>query len=158
MKSKYLYHGSPNKLKGKVLNPSWGNDSEERSENNQFAVYATDRKDLAIVMAMIGCKNVIGGSIDKYSKGKLNAKIYGDYPNQEFIYLYYLPRKNFNQTRIDKHQFVSSVSVKPIKIEKIRVKNYTYLAKIATKEETVKWVKKYKKLTRHPPSRQSLKS
>jgi len=144
-KIKILYHGSPNKLTGKKLNPSWGDDSEERPENNLFAVYATDRKDLAIVMAMIGSKDVVGGSIDEYQKGKLNARIYGNYPSQKFIYLYHLPTKTFKQTKIDKHQFVSLVAVKPIKTEKIRVKDYHHLVRIATKKETAKWIKKYGK-------------
>ena len=144
MKTKILYHGSSKKLVGKKLNPSWGDDSEERPENNLFAVYATDRKDLAIVMAIIGCKDVIGGSIDEYNEGKLNARIYENYPNQEFIYLHYLPTKTFKQTKIDLHQFVSLVKVKPIKTEKIRIKDYYHLVRVATKDETNKWIKKYR--------------
>jgi len=143
-KSAILYHGSSNKLIGDKLNPSQGDDSDERPENKQFGVYATDRKDLAIVMGILGCKDVIGGSIDEYDKDKLNARIYGNFPNQEFIYLYHLPIETFKQTKIDKHQFVSLVAVKPIKTEKIRVKDYTYLIKKATKDETDKWMKKYK--------------
>jgi len=88
MKPKYLYHGSPRKLVGKKLNPSLGGDLERRPENNLLAVYATDKKDLAIAMAIMGCKDVIGGSVDKYKKNKLNARIYGNYPNQKFIYLF----------------------------------------------------------------------
>jgi len=140
-----LYHGSPKKLIGEKLKPSLGDDSEERPENNLFAVYATDRKDLAIVMAMFSCKGVTGGSIDKYQNGKLNARIYGGYPKQEFIYLYHLPVKTFKQTKIDKHQFVSLVAVKPIKTEKIKLEDYRHLVRLATKAETAKWVKKYKK-------------
>ena len=140
-----LYHGSSRELEGETLNPSWGDDSEERPENNLFAVYATDRKDLAVVMAMIGCKDVLGGSIDEYQDGKLNARIYGNYPSQEYIYLHYLPTDTFEQTKIDEHQFVSLVPVKPIKTEKIRVRDYLHLARIATKEETDKWIKKYGK-------------
>ena len=140
-----LYHGSPRKLVGKKLNLSWGDDSEERPENNLLAVYATDRKDLAIVMAIMACKDVIGGSIDEYKKSKLDARIYGDYPNQQFIYLHYLPIKTFKQTKIDKHQFVSLVAVKPIRTEEIRVKDYHHLLRLATKDETTKWIKKYGK-------------
>jgi hypothetical protein len=110
-----------------------------------FAVYATDRKDLAIVMAMIGCEDVMGGSIDEYKKGKLNARIYGSYPNQKFIYLHHLPSGKFKPTEIDKHQFVSLVSVKPIKTEKIKVGDYHRLVRLATKNETNKWIKKYGK-------------
>ena len=140
-----LYHGSPRKLVGEKLNPSYGGDSEERPENNFLAVYATDRKDLAIVMAMMACKDVIGGSIDKYKKSKLDARIYGNYPNQKFIYLHHLPVKTFKQTKIDKHQFVSLVAVKPIRTEKISVKDYHHLLRPATKDETAKWTKKYGK-------------
>jgi len=140
-----LYHGSSNKLIGDKLNPSQGDDSDERPENKQFGVYATDRKDLAIVMAILGCEDVIGGSIDKYKQGKLNARIYGNYPKQEYIYLYHLPIETFKQTQIDKHQFVSLVAVKPIKTEKLKVKDYTSLIRKATKKETEDWIKKYGK-------------
>ncbi len=142
---KILFHGSPNKLVGTKLNPSQGNDSDERPENNQFGVYATDRKDLAIVMGIIGCKDVVGGSIDEYQNDKLNARIYGAFPKQEYIYVYHLPIKTFKQTKIDEHQFVSLVAVKPIMVEKIKVKDFTHLIREATKKETDFWMKKYKK-------------
>ncbi len=141
---KILFHGSSNQLVGEELNPSQGDDSDERPENNLFGVYAADRKDLAIVMAILGCKDVIGGSIDEYEEEKLNARIYGEFPKQEFIYLYHLPVQTFKQTKIDKHQFVSLIAVKPIKVEKLKVKNFTHLIKKATKEETDYWMKKYK--------------
>ena len=140
---KVLFHGSPNKLTGEKLNSSQGDDSDERPENNQFGVYATDRKDLAIVMGILGCKEVKGGSIDEYQEGELNARIYGEFPKQEYIYVYHLPIETFNQTEIDKHQFVSSVAVKPIKVEKLKVKDFTHLIQKATKEETTYWIKKY---------------
>ena len=142
---KVLFHGSSNKLVGDKLNPSQGDDSEERPENNQFGVYATDRKDLAIVMGILGCQDVIGGSIDEYKKGKLNARIYGEFPKQEFIYIYYLPTETFKQTKIDEHQFVSLVAVKPLKVEKLKVEDFIHLIKKATKEETDYWMKKYGK-------------
>jgi len=144
-KLKILFHGSPNKLIGDELNPSQGDDSDERPENNQFGVYATDRKDLAIVMGIIGCKDVVGGSIDEYQDGKLNARIYGEFPKQEYIYLYHLPVETFKQTKIDEHQFVSLVAVKPIEVERIKVKEFTHLIRKTTKEETDYWMKKYKK-------------
>jgi len=141
---KYLYHGSSEKLQGDKLNPSQGEDSEERPENRLLAVYATDRKDLAIVMGILGCKDVFGGSIEEYSEGKLNAVIYGDFPKQEFIYLHYLPMETFKQTKIDIHQFVSDVAVTPIKTEKIRIKDFYNLFRVGTKKESEDWAKKYK--------------
>jgi hypothetical protein len=144
-KLKILFHGSSNKLIGDKLNPSQGDDSYERPENNLFGVYATDRKDLAIVMGILGCRGVVGGSINEYNDDKLNARIYGDFPKQEYIYMYHLPTETFKQTQIDEHQFVSLVAVKPTKIEKIKVKEFTHLIRKATKEETDYWMKKYKK-------------
>ena len=138
-----LFHGSPRPLIGETLHPSWGDDSEERPENNQLAVYATDRKDLAIVMAMIGCADVLGGSIDEYDNDVLQARIYGNYPAQEYVYVHTLPAETFTQTQIDKHQFVSLVPVKPIKTEKIKVKEYQHLARIASQEEADGWLQKY---------------
>ena len=143
--SAILYHGSPNKLIGDKLNLSKGEDSDERPENNQLGVYATDKKELAIVMGIFGCKDVLGGSIDEYKDDELNAIIYGDFTKQEYVYVYYLPIETFKKTRIDKHQFVSLVEVKPIKVESIKVKDYLHLIKRATKDETDYWMKKYGK-------------
>jgi len=142
-KPSVLYHGSSKKLVGSKLNPSWGDDSEERPENNLFAVYATDKRDTAIVMAMFSCKDVIGGSLDGYKNGKLIARIHGGYPKQEFVYVHHLPADTFEQTKINKHQFVSLVPVKVIKTEKVRVSEYHHLARLATKDETDDWIKKY---------------
>ncbi len=139
-----LYHGSSDKLRNNKLLPSLGKDSEERPENNLLAVYATDRKDLAIIMGILGCKDVFGGSIGEYRNGKVDATIYGNFPEQEFIYLHYLPVETFRQTKIDKHQFVSDVAVEPTKSEKIRIKDYHNLFRIGTEKETEVWTKKYK--------------
>ena len=84
------------------------------------------------------------GSIGEYKDGKVDATIYGDFPKQEFIYLHYLPVESFRQTNIDAHQFVSDVAVKPIKTEKIIVKDYLNLFRVGTKEEADAWAKKYK--------------
>ena len=138
-----LYHGSPKTLIGDTLNPSQGDDSDERPENKLFGVYATDRKDFAIVMAIINCKDVLGGSIEGFTKNTIDAKIYGKLPKQKYVYLYTLAIKTFNPTKSIKHQFFSDVPVKPIKTEKILVSDYLHLIKRATEEETKRWIKKY---------------
>ena len=143
-KPQHLYHGSPNKLIGDKLNPSKGDDSDERPENKLLGVYATDRKDFAIVMSILSCKDVIGGSIEGFTKNKIIAKIYGEFPKQKNVFLYTLSSKTFKPTKSIKHQYISKVPVKPIKIEKIKVSDYKHLIKKATKIETQKWMKKYK--------------
>ena len=142
-KPNVIYHGSSKKIIGETINPSQGDDSDERPDNKLFGVYAADRKDFAIVMGIFSCKDVIGGSIDGFTKNNIDAKIYGKLPKQKYIYLYTLSSKTFNPSKIIKHQFVSKVPVKPIKTERILISDYLHLLKRATKEETKAWVKKY---------------
>lgn len=140
----YLYHGSSRKLRGEYLLPHKGDDSEERAENNLLAVYATDHRELAIIMALISCEDILGGSIDEYYEdGRVNATLYRGFPKQEYIYLHYLPIEGFSQTKIDKHQFVNPNKVKVVKTEKIKVKECKNLIKLASKEETIYWSRKY---------------
>lgn len=141
-----LYHGSATSLRGTHLLPNKAHDHEERPENNKEAVYASSRKDLAIFAALISCKDVLGGSVDNYKEGKLNARIYGNYPKQKYIWLHTLPKDGFTQTRIDKHQYFKEDKVKPIKTEKLLVKNCTHVARIANEQEQKEWEKNtYKK-------------
>ena len=142
-KPNVIYHGSSKKIIGETINPSQGDDSDERPDNKLFGVYAADRKDFAIVMGIFSCKDVIGGSIDSFTKNSMDVKIYGKLPKQKYIYLYTLPAKTFNPSKAIKHQFVSKVAVKPIKIEKVLISDYVHLLKRATKKETKEWVKKY---------------
>ena len=144
-KPKYLYHGSPNELVGDELNPSQGEDSDKRPENKLFGVYATDRKYFAVVMAIITCKDVIGGSIEGFTKKTIDAKIYGKFPKQKYVYLHTLPTQTFKPTKNIEHQYLSKKPVTPIKTERILVSDYKYLIKKATKEETEKWIKEYKR-------------
>lgn len=139
-----LYHGSPNPLVGDKLRLSQGKDDPIRPENNEFGVYATSRKDLAIVMAIFGCKDCLGGSIDEYENNKLNATIYGDFPKQEYVYVHHLQKDAFKQLKIDPMQYVSLVAVKPIKTEKVKIQDYKHLLKVATEKQTQLWLKKYK--------------
>jgi|TARA_Y100000310_G_scaffold79837_1_gene76506 hypothetical protein len=143
MKEKVLFHGSPYKLKGSVLKPSQGDDSKERPENSLFGVYASDRKDFAIAMAILSCKGVIGGSIEGFTKTSINAKIYGPLPKKKFIYLYSLPANTFRPTKSIAHQYISSVPVKALLVEKLAISDHVRLLKKATKDETKKWLAKY---------------
>lgn len=138
-----IYHGGPKKLENVCLEPRQAYDHPDRPKNNQLAIYGTDKKDLAIVMAMFGCDDVMGGSINEYKEDVLNAVIFGQYPQQEFVYIYHLPSETFKQTKIDHHQFISDKSVKPIMVEEVRVKDYYHLARLGTSEETKNWLEKY---------------
>lgn len=138
--TKYLYHGSPKKLKGKFLIPSKPHDLGNKKENLVNGVYATDVKNSAIAMALICAKGAISGSL-LYRKKSI---IYEGWPKQKYIYLYSLPVETFKEYPKKSHQWVSVVKVKPVKAEKLKVENYLYLIKKATKEEVKKFYKRYR--------------
>lgn len=142
MKPKYLYHGSPNKLIGDKLMPSKGYDSEDRPENNQLGVYAIEKKEIAIAMAIVSSKGIIASGLDDYKPGKAPGVIHIGNLKQKFVYLYTLPIKEFKRTPSIKGQWISKKSVKPTKIEKLKVSDYEYLIRYSKKDERKKMEEK----------------
>lgn len=135
-----LYHASSKNLIGEKLIPKQADDLEKRKENLFNGVYATDIKEVAIAMGIISSKGVISGSLQNK---KPYGTIYEGKPEQEFIYLYYLPKNQFKLTPPNKHQFVSEKPVKPIKIKKLKIEDYLVLIKYANPEETKNFLEKY---------------
>lgn len=140
---KFVYHGSPKKIRGSFLVPHKPSDLGKKKENLKKGVYASHIKDNAIAMAIICAKGVISGSLD-FNKRKKGI-IYEGWPKQKYFYLYVLPNKNFLRSSKNSSQWVSNKLVKPIKIEKLRIKDYLYLIKKATNKEIKEFYKRYKK-------------
>lgn len=141
-KPKFLFHGSPKKIKGGFLVPRQPRDLENRKENLKRGIYASDMKDRAISMALISGRGVICSALD-FTKRK-KAIVYEGWPKQKYVYLYILPSENFSKSNKNSSQWVSSKKVKPIKIKKLKVKDYIYLIRKATQKEVEKLYKKYK--------------
>lgn len=141
MKLKHVYHGSIRKIRGNKLLPRQAKDLGNNPENLHRAVYATDVKDIAIAMAIISCKGVNEASL-KFGKRPFGI-VYDGRPKQNFIYLYSLPIKTFKQEGGKGNQYYSLKPVKPVKAEKLSVRNYMDLIRRATKKEKEKWNKKY---------------
>jgi len=142
MKEKdFLYHGSSEKIKGSTLNPSKANDWSEKKGNNRRGVYATHLKKLAIIMAIL--KTIPSHTGLTIDNGEERGIIYGDEkPKKEEAYLYYLLKGQFNNFPKKSWQWISYGKVKPIKMEKIKVKNYLHLIRKATSKEMERY-KKY---------------
>jgi hypothetical protein len=138
-KPKYVYHGSPRKLEGDKLVPKQATDLAEAPENFHLAVYASDIKGIAIAMAIIASKGVEGGSLNSVEEP---YGIMFGLPKQEYIYLHTLSSETFEPAV--RPQWISHVPVKPIKTEKLLVKDYLHLVRKATEEETKAWKEKYK--------------
>lgn len=144
MKSQILYHGSPKKLIAGELLPRQAKDVDKtKTENCQKAVYATDRKMIAIAMAILASKGVNGASLNMAGKEEPYGTIYSGWPEQKKIYLYSLPSGNFLETGKESHQYFSRQSVKPIKTELLNIDDYLPLIRKASEKEANAWFKKY---------------
>jgi len=134
-----LYHGSARKLIGNKLIPKQGRDVYDNSENLHKAVYATDLRNAAIAMAIISCEGVRGGGLNISKNVAIPGIIYKGNPEQNDIYLYILDSKGFKPTKKGGHQFISKEPVKPLKTEKLKVKDYAHLTRKANKKELNKF-------------------
>lgn len=126
---------------GDKLLPRQAEDLEKKPENLHKAVYATNVKEIAIAMAIISCKGVYGTGL-KFKKKPFGI-IYDGWPKQKFIYLYILPVNTFQKSGEGGRQWASFEPVKPLKVEKLSVKDNLDLVRKASKVEVDRWLKKY---------------
>lgn len=147
MKPLILYHGSPNKLIGNTLIPKKSSDVNNNPENVKTAIYATDKKELAMTMGIICSKGVKGSSLDfnKPSKEPPFGTIYCGKPKSEIFYLHYLNAKDFKKSNGLNHQYFSTKPIKPLKTEILMVKEYKDYIKYASPEEKEEWNRKITK-------------
>ena len=138
-KPKQLYHGTRKKIIGNKLEPRKAR-GLGKEKGKLTAVYATDKKDAAIVMGIIS--GALTSSMHFY-KRKAKGIIYEGWPKREEVFLYYLPSNNFKQ--IDNWQWTSDLPVKPIKIQKLKIEDYIHLIRKATKKEKEKFMNKHRK-------------
>ncbi len=140
-KPKYLYHGSSKELIGGFLVPKNPIDLGDRPDNLHKGVYASDIKESSCAMAIISCKGVKGASLKE--SGNTFAIIYEGYPEQDYFYLYTLDSATFENRPKGSHQWVSFEQVKPIKIERLVVKDFIHLIRMATEEEKKEFYNRY---------------
>lgn len=137
MKPRFLFHGSPKKLIGNKLVPKKAKDMEKVKENLHTGIYATDIKKLAIAMAIICSKGVNYSGLN-FTRKNSKGIIYEGWPEQKEIYLYTLPSETFRRTGRIAHQFVSLLSVKPARTEKLFINDYKNLFRKSKKHGGMK--------------------
>ncbi|MEX2017241.1 MAG: hypothetical protein WD876_02110 [Candidatus Pacearchaeota archaeon] len=147
MKPKYLYHGGGKELEGEKLIPTKATDLGKNPDNLYRGVYASDVKNDAIAMGILSCKGVRISScgVERKDSTEVEAIIYNGWPEQDFFYLYVLPSETFRNRPNGSHQWVSLEAVKPLKVEKLLVKDYLYLVRRASEKERNDWDKKFGK-------------
>lgn len=138
----FVYHGSCDKLVGDKLLPKQAVDYAEIPENSLQGVYASDIKEEAIATGIVSGKGVISASCG-IKNNKVEAIIYEGWPIQEYFYLYILDAATFECKPEGSHQYISPEAVKPVKTEKLLVKEYIHLIRKASEEERIKWKEKH---------------
>lgn len=143
MKPQSLYHGSKRKIQGEFLEPRQATDLGNKPDNIHTAVYATDRREEAIAMAIL--KSTIGPStLEENNQGKIRAIYYGEPPKVKECFLYILPSETFEERPKNSHQWTSFESVRPNRVEKISIADHMHLVRKATDEERERFYEKFK--------------
>jgi len=143
MKSKVLYHGSGKRMIGNKLLPKKPRDLNNIKENEYRGIYATNIKKLATIMGLTSGRGISGSCLMGYHKNPYGI-IYNGWPKNKYFYVYTLHSDSFKNKPRGSGQWISSKSVKPIKIEKFEVKDYIHLVRKPTKKELKEWNKKLK--------------
>lgn len=144
MKPDYVYHGSARNLVGARIKPQKAKDLSGKRENSYTGIYATDIRDHAVIMAILGSRGVNGSSLslnDPEAKGI----VYDGWPEQKEVFVYDLQSTNFRRTAPNSHQWISFDSIKPSRIETINVNDYIHMVREATAEEKNAWIEKHSK-------------
>jgi hypothetical protein len=141
-KPRYLWHGSSKEIKGDKLISREARDLGEHPENLLRAVYATDKRDLAIAMAIIKSEGVKCSSLN-FNGNPPYGIIYEGIPQQEHAYLFKLPSKTFQETGHKGRQWVSLEAVEPLGIEEIVVKDHMNLVRDATEKEKEEFFRRF---------------
>ncbi len=120
----YLYHGSSHKLRGDYLKPRKSGDLGDNPDEKLKAVYATDRRGLAIGYAMLGLKGIKLSGLNDNRKRPPYAIIKVGWPNNlnQDLYIYKLSSKGFKRVKGEEHEYYSLKPIKPLKVEVIKLK------------------------------------
>ena len=145
MKPKYLWHGSSKKLKGDKLVPNKPGCLSGKKENIHTGVYANDNKMEAILMGAVSGEGVNGSGL-RISKRNVFGIVYEGWPRNKYFYLYTLLSANFENCPKGSSQWISFEPSKPVKIEKLKVKDYIHLIRRPTPSEGKKWKERIKQL------------
>ncbi len=97
-------------------------------------------------MGILKSKGVHRSSIDRGRHNgapTMDTVIYNGSPKQNFFYLYTLPSENFVNRPKGSLQWISSKPVKPLKVERLPIREYMNLIRKATKKEKEDWNKEY---------------
>jgi len=141
-KPKYVYHGSPKKIKGKFI-PKIPKDLGKCKHNMMNGVYASSTKNKAIGMAVCGAKGVVSSGMGFDFGSRQKGIIYEGWPAQKYVYLYIFSSETFERFPKNSTQFVSMEAVAPVKIEKLETEKYLKLVRRASKKELNNFIKKY---------------
>lgn len=85
----------------------------------------------------------VKGSATHTRDRKVDAIIYDGFPEQDYFYLYTLNSDGFENKPSGSCQWVSLKPVKPVRMERLSVKDHIHLVRKASKKEREKWFSKF---------------
>jgi hypothetical protein len=92
-------------------------------------------------MAILRTGNITRSSLMRESP--YGVYHFGKPDENAIVYLYVFPKDKFEQTQ-NPNQYISRVPIKPLRIFKLKVKDYLHLVRDATEEEKQKFEQKLK--------------
>lgn len=127
-----LWHGSPKKIIGEYLLPHKARDVSSIPENCHEGIYALEKREFAIVMAILKGNGVNGSMLD-FGKVVPEGIIIEGWPKQDCVYLYRLPAEAFH--KISGNQWISISKVRPLEATEVKTKDFMHLIRPATDVE-----------------------
>ena len=127
-----LYHGTRNRICDTHLRPHTASDTTQK-ENCQRAVYATDRKDIALGMSLTGDPGT--KSMGDYEKKPYQTAFVEGKPAPGKRYLYTVDGRSFTESPPGSHQWTSKEPMKILKEETFETEELKVYWRVATEEE-----------------------
>ena len=129
-----LYHGSVHEIDGPIV-PKQARDRARSRPNTRVGVYATEKKNVAIAVAICKCIDGISAvNLLNIDEDKPPGELwFGRLPQNRLIYLYTCRSDTFEMTG---GQWVSSCPVLPVDRQTLRVSEHLHLIRVLGRWES----------------------
>jgi len=135
MVSRYLWHGSAKRIRSRFL-LAYRPGDRSSEDNSLLGVYATDRKDIALGMALAGSPHT--RSFGDYERRPFQIVFVRGSPRLRYVYVYNVASRGFVERPPGSHQWVAANAVRILSREKHSVASLSRYWRRGTRVER-KW-------------------
>jgi|LauGreDrversion4_2_1035121.scaffolds.fasta_scaffold56680_5 hypothetical protein len=129
-KPKILFHGTPHRIEGSSLEPRQATDFTTTA-NSECAVYATDRRDIAIGMSLRASSRHAG--FGNFHENPFKHVFLRGEPKETPCFLYTVSSETFENAGL--HQWISVVAVPVLSVEELQPEELAEYWRPATQAE-----------------------